>query len=335
MRMSLTVRSFAKINLGLCIGPRRTDGYHELATLYQTVAWDDRVTIHVENGRGIEVRCQNARVPQDSSNTCYRIAERVLSTLAMDRRVTITIDKELPVQGGLGAASSNAVATLLGLERQLGCELSRQQKVDIAAQVGSDLPFFLFGGTALGVGRGEDVHPGPDLPPIPCVLATPGVGISTPQAFQEWDRLFGNGAGPAKLTRPEPSDKMNRFSSAAFLWLNGFMPRAAGRTSSGVPVQEGGGRVETLLLDLVRAGIANDFERVVFPQHPELAEVKRQLADAGARYASLSGSGSTVYGLFDSPQQASRAAGKLEAAGIPAKATSTLPREQYWRSMFE
>ncbi len=319
--MPTVVRSFAKINLGLAIGPRRPDGFHELRTVYQTLALDDRIRVDVGRGTGIEIRCKDARVPEDETNTCYRIAERVLKTLKARGRVVIQIDKRLPVQGGLGAASSNAVAAMLALERALKRPLAPEQRLRLAAEVGSDLPLFLVGGTVLGVGRGEEVFPLPDLPPWDCVVAMPDVGVSTPQAFADWDRCFGDG----KLTPRPGSSRIREFSHSVYGWLMG--------STAGVPAA-GGSRAETLLLDLVRAGIENDFERVVFPEYPELRDVKRVLEHAGARYAALSGSGSAVFGLFDSPSAAEKAVAKLAAKDVPARAATLLPRGEYWRQMF-
>ncbi len=318
--MPIAVRAFAKINLRLCIGARREDGFHELRTVYQTIALHDRIRVEVGRGTGIEIRCKDSRVPQDETNTCYRIAERVMKWLKARGRVTIQIDKSLPVQSGLGAASSNGVATLLALERALKQRLAPEQRLKIAAEVGSDLPLFLIGGSVLGVGHGEEVFPLDDLPALECVVATPHVGISTPKAFARWDEQFGQG----KLTGHVASDRIERFSHAVYAWLTGSL--------TGVPA-EGGNRAETLLLDLVRAGIENDFERVVFPQHPELRDVKRVLEHAGAHYASLSGSGSAVYGLFDSPAAAEKAVAKLAVKDVPAVVTRLLPRAEYWRQI--
>ena len=169
--MTVAVRSFAKINLGLYIGAARADGYHDLRTVYQTIALHDVIRVSVGRGSGIDIRCKNKdpRVPLDSSNTCYRIAEHVLDTLRAKTRVSIEIEKRLPVQGGVGAASSNAVATMLALERALRKKLSGAERLRIAADVGSDLPLFLVGGTTLGVGRGEEVYPLPDFPSVPVV----------------------------------------------------------------------------------------------------------------------------------------------------------------------
>jgi 4-diphosphocytidyl-2-C-methyl-D-erythritol kinase len=354
--MRLTVRSFAKINLGLCIGPLRPDGFHELRTVYQTIRLHDTIQVEVVRGSGIEIRCRDERVPKDERNTCYRIAERAMAALKATGRVIIAIEKRLPVEGGLGGASSNAVATLLALERILKKQLSGPEKLRMAAEVGSDLPLFLVGGTVLGVGRGEQVFPLPDLPATPCVVASPAIGVSTPQAFSDWDNLCGagtpareaaglhsTGAGErpptrpapaaAKLTPPSYSDKMNEFGRTVSSWLSG-LSQLAGKPLSGVPAR-GRGRAETLLLDLVRTGIENDFEKVVFPKYPELREVKRVLEGAGALYASLSGSGSALYGLFRARSAADKAAAGFRRKGIRAQTTTTLARAQYGKRIFD
>ena len=325
--MAVSVRSFAKINIGLRIGAARADGFHELRTVYQTIGLHDVLRVNVVRGSGIEIRCSTRGVPEDESNTCYRVADRVLRTLRHRAKVTITIEKKLPVQGGLGGASSNAVATLLALERALKQPLPPEDRMRIAGEVGSDLPLFLLGGMVLGNGRGEEVYPLEDIPGIPCVVATPQVGVSTPDAFARWDRLQQADAGRGgKLTVLPISSTINGFSHSVFAWLSG--------SSSGVPSRTAGDRAEALLLDLVRAGIENDFERVVFPEYPELRDVKRALERAGAQYASLSGSGSTVYGLFASPAGAKQAVQRLQEYGIRAEVTATLPRREYWRKMF-
>jgi len=343
----IALASFAKINLGLKIGPRRPDGFHELRTIYQTLAIHDVIRVGLRPGSGIELRCDDARVPLDSSNTCYRIAERVLEAaargleLANDNvtpaaglkapatKVIIEIEKSLPVQGGLGAASSNAVATMLALERALGIELTPAEKGRIAAEVGSDLPLFLTGGTVLGVGHGEEVYPLPDLPTTHVVVVTPSVGVSTPRAFARWDELVLN---EVALTASRAAGTINEFSERVFTCLSKSFPQAENGSASGVPAA-GGDRAETPLLDLVRAGIENDFERVVFPEYPDLREVKELLLREGAHYASLSGSGSSLYGLFASEAEALGAADRMSAAGYHAIPTTTLTRAEYWEGL--
>src|ERR1035437_7422750 len=331
--MSIAVRSFAKINLGLKIGPVRADGFHELCTIYQTIALHDVVRVDVQPGSGIEIRCNDPRVPLDESNTCYQAAERVLKAAKASAKVIVQIEKRLPVQGGLGAGSSNAVATMLGLERALDTKLFAEDKLRIAAEIGSDGPLFLIGGTVLGIGHGEEVCPLQDLPRMHLVVATPPIAVSTPKAFAQWDRLV---AGEAELTGAGAAGTINKFGQAVDAWLSeSVFSRvvSASEPASGVPAV-GGDRAETPLLDLVRAGIENDFERVVFPEYPDLREVKRVLAREGARYASLSGWGSTLYGLFPSGEEAGAAAARMSAAGHAAVATTTLMRDEYRQQMF-
>jgi 4-diphosphocytidyl-2-C-methyl-D-erythritol kinase len=369
--MTVTVRSFAKINLGLRIGAVREDGFHELLTVYQTIGLHDVIRVSVGRGSGIEIRCADPRVPRDESNTCFRIVDRAMQVLRAKGRVIVEIDKRLPVQGGLGGASANAVATLLGRERALKKALPAAERLRIAAEVGSDLPLFLVGGTVLGVGRGEQVYPLQDLPAMPCVVVTPEVGVSTPKAFAEWDRLCGTGASarevlagltsdeisrqePAepcsartdecvrpyvsggsagnvdhlKLTRSAPSDRMNELGRGLSAWLS------ESHSSAPSGFMERRGRAGNPLLRLDRAGIKNDFEQVVFPEYPELGEAKRALVRAGAKYASLSGSGSTLYGLFGSKPAAVSAVSKLRKLGWAAQATATMTRRAYWRRLF-
>jgi 4-diphosphocytidyl-2-C-methyl-D-erythritol kinase len=329
--MTVQVRSFAKINLGLRIGAQREDGFHDLLTVYQTLALHDVIRVRTERGNGIEIRCDDPRVPLDESNTCYRTVERTLQALGSKGRVVIEIEKRLPVQGGMGGASSNAVAAMLGLEVALKKSLRAIERLRIAADVGSDLPLFLIGGTALGVGRGEQVYPLEDLPTFPCIVVTPGVGVSTPKAFAEWDRLREEGLCGAKLTIPLASGRMNSLSREFSGWLSESYSGAPRRKQE----KKLRGRAENPLLGLVRTGIRNDFEEVVFPEYPELRECKKALVRAGARYASLSGSGSTLYGLFASKQAARAVVEKLRKQGWAVQATATLTRRQYWSRIFD
>ena len=398
--MSIALRSFAKINLGLKIGPPRPDGFHELRTIYQTIALHDVVRVEVApvteskfaaTIRGCRAmrptparRCRaGASIGREGFPRGLKSARKVASSgrrsagtpegAPLQNKVIITIEKHLPVQGGMGAASSNAVAAMLGLERALGVELSQQDKLRIAAEVGSDLPLFLIGGTVLGVDRGQEVYALQDLPETALVVVTPPVGVSTPKAFAQWDALMAisrevrsekskkrwpdlalrqaqGGSKAATGTsleadrlarRPSRVDRScarrynKKARSGGCAWLSErLLSRAvpAKGPASGVPAA-GGDRAETPLLDLVRTGIENDFERVVFPEYPELREVKSVLQREGARYASLSGSGSTVYGLFESAEDAEAAAERMRAAGHAAVATRTMGRSEYWKAV--
>jgi 4-diphosphocytidyl-2-C-methyl-D-erythritol kinase len=252
------------------------------------------------------------------------MTERALAQFGVSAEVAIHIEKRLPVQGGLGAGSANAAATLLALERERAVTLSAKERLQIAAKVGSDVPLFLIGGAVLGRGRGEEVSPLVDCPALPCVVAVPAVGVSTPGAFREWD------ARHSALTHEAATDRLKRLSwSVSAVW---------GQPCSSGVSRRPGDLAETPLLALVRTGIANDFEEVVFSQHPSLADIVRVLRGSqsgeAALYAALSGSGSALFGLYASAEAAERAAERLRERGIVALRTETLPREQYWRRMW-
>ena len=334
--MPTTVRSHAKINLGLGIGAPRTDGFHGLVTLYQTLELHDRVTVSARpvDRTVIRLTCNDRRVPTDGRNTAFKMVELALEVLGRTAEVQIHIDKQLPIQGGLGAGSANAVAALVGLETELGITPEHlpnwpPARLEFAAQVGSDVPLFLVGGAVLGLDRGQMVYPMPDLESLWCLVATPSVGVSTPQAFRDWDALCLRDS----LTAEASDAKLNELSRVLASALTGV---EAWNGSSGVS-SEGGDLAGPQVSALVRTGIANDFEQVVFPQHPLLGEIKRALAAPGipeaALYASLSGSGSALFGLYRSQGDAEAARERLRDLGVQSLLTRTLPRPAYWQQM--
>ena len=353
--MPTTVRSFCKINLGLAIGPARPDGFHGLTTCYQTLESHDRVAVAASPAgkTAIRITSNDDRVPCDARNTAWKMVERALDARGACAEVSIHIDKHLPIQGGLGAGSANAVAALIGLERELAAHrmdpLPGPEQLRIAAEVGSDVPLFLIGGAVLGLGRGEEVYPLPDLPAMECVLALPEVGVSTPQAFRDWDARHAVPARESRrspeLTPSPPSDTLTRLSRAL---ASAFCPRSPLVYSTGEAVYSSGvsavsedlAENRNPLLALVRTGIENDFEEVVFRQHPSLGTIRRILAESGnpeetAVYAALSGSGSALFGLYGTAAAAEAAEARLSALGIRWLRTRTLPRESYWRGMLE
>jgi 4-diphosphocytidyl-2-C-methyl-D-erythritol kinase len=357
--MPTAVRSHAKINLGLYIGAPRADGFHALTTIYQTLELYDVVTVTARPAAATAIRLtsNDSRVPTDARNTAWKMVALALDALGVTAEVEIAIEKRLPVQGGLGAGSANAVAALVGLEAELAAELGgasqpaawAARRLEIAAQVGSDVPLFLVGGTVLGLDRGQLVSSLPDIEPLWCVVAEPKVGVSTPQAFRDWDALcLAEG-----LTAEASQDKLNKLSRAyasAFTGLisdldSGSIPEGRqGVGSSGVLLSKENlaGPQESAL---VRTGICdwiqNDFERVVFPQHPSLAEIKQILAASGtpeaALHTSLSGSGSALYGLYRTRSDAEAAQVRLkqQVQGLEVRSTltRTLPRAKYWQEM--
>ncbi|MFP5204238.1 MAG: 4-(cytidine 5'-diphospho)-2-C-methyl-D-erythritol kinase [Acidobacteriota bacterium] len=377
--MPTRVRSHAKINLGLGIGAPRRDGFHGLTTLYQTLEVFDVVTVTARPAAATSLRltANDSRVPTDSRNTAWKMISLVLEEIGSHAEVAIHIDKRLPIQGGLGAGSANAVAALVGLERELGIgdrgsgirmgaseagtrvpSLSGAweapvpdwpaRRLQLAARVGSDVPLFLVGGTVLGVDRGQQVSALPDLEPLWCVLAIPATGVSTPQAFRDWDAL----CAAEGLTAEASADKLNRLSHAYRSAFGVETPgQADGAGSSGVlaatNASEGEDLAGPVRSALVRTGITswieNDFERVVFPQHPSLAEIKRLLAapdepeaarSCSCLYAALSGSGSALFGLYPARGAAQAAADRLKhVESVDVRLTRTIPRAEYWSGM--
>ena len=384
--MPTAVRSHAKINLGLYIGAPRPDGFHGLVTVYQTLELYDIVTVTARPASAtvIQLTSNDTRVPTDSRNTAWRMVELALESLALSAEVQIHIEKRLPVQGGLGAGSGNAVAALIGLENEIdplaldSCTdlafrvfppeklAQRAEKLGLptphsgqkdsqklralqmlaaelkwAAQVGSDVPLFLIGGTVLGLDRGQQVSSLPDIESTWCVIATPAIGVSTPQAFRDWDAL----CAAESLTQDASQAKLNELSRAyASAFAEAIPEGQHGTGSSGVlPIEKNlAGPLESAL---VRTGISswiqNDFERVVFPQHPSLAEIKRILVGSGtpeaAIHASLSGSGSALFGLYltrgDAEAAQVRLKNQVPEIEVRSTLTRTLPRSAYWREM--
>jgi 4-diphosphocytidyl-2-C-methyl-D-erythritol kinase len=315
--MGTRVRSYSKINLGLAIGAVRPDGFHGLTTLYQTLDLHDFVTVTARRAEETKIilTTNHPFVPRDGRNTAWKMVEKCLVRLGVSAEVEIHIEKRLPVQGGLGAGSGNAVAALIGLERELGIALDGVSRLQMAAEVGSDVPLFLLGGAVLGLGRGEMVVPLPDLVGMHCVVAVPAVGVSTPAAYKAWDELAA--AEPMSQNRDMGHPDLVDHPSVAGLTLAGKPDRLqelslayaslsakTGDRKSGTSgiIRDSNPEIkrglpdasqdyalndlaENTLLALVRTGIGNghasglenDFEEVVFPQYPSLRITKREL----------------------------------------------------------
>ena len=351
--MPTRVRSHAKINLGLYLGAPRPDGFHALTTVYQTLEMHDMVTVTARAAEETAIRLtsNDARVPTDGRNTAWKILFLVLDEIGVKADISIHIEKRLPVQGGLGAGSANAVAALVGLEEEIRGLGTKEQgtggwgarRLEVAARGGSDVPLFLIGGATLGVDRGQEVYPLPDFEPVWCVVAVPEVGVSTPQAFRDWDAV----CAQQGLTAEASPSRLNELSRAyASAFAGAISGGGAEAGSSGVLSvgEDLAGRQES---ELVRTGIlswiVNDFERVVFPQHPFLSEIKRLLAASdtpeAALHASLSGSGSALFGLYATREAAEAAVSRLQQPvdGVEVRCTltRTLPRTAYWEQMLQ
>jgi 4-diphosphocytidyl-2-C-methyl-D-erythritol kinase len=345
--MPTSVRSHAKVNLGLFLGPPRPDGFHALATVYQTLEIHDVVTVTAQRAAvtELQISSNDSRVPTDNRNTAWKMISLALETLGLTAEVEIHIEKRLPVQGGLGGGSGNAVAALVGLDKELEVPFRDlfTRRLELVGKVGSDVPLFLIGGTILGLDRGQEVYPLPDIEPVWCVVAVPEAGVSTPYAFRDWDAL----CAAEGLTAEAGTARLERLSRAYASAFRGEIPEdGLGAGSSGVFSRRedlAGPQESALVRTGIMSWIENDFERVIFPQYPPLAEIKRLLAAPGtpeaALFASLSGSGSALFGLYMTRGDAEAAVGRIgsrvQGLNVLSTITRTLPRAAYWDQMFE
>jgi 4-diphosphocytidyl-2-C-methyl-D-erythritol kinase len=273
----LTIESPAKINWLLHVGRRRDDGFHELETLFQTISLSDTLVIEPSERYSLEI--DDPAIPNGEENLITR-AWRALGEVAAVPPVRISVTKRIPAGGGLAGGSSNAAATLLALRRMFELDVSDAQLHDIALQLGSDVPFFLVGGLAWATGRGERLTPLEPLIDLPLLLVLPPTGVSTPVAFR---RLAEMRAANALEVSPFIGLERAREALAALA------------------------RGESGQLELLR----NDLEAPVFELLPQLAEIRQRLYDAGALFARMSGSGSTIFGAFRTPDLRDRAATQL------------------------
>ena len=302
----VALKAYGKINLGLAVLGRRPDGYHELRTVYQSIALADRLEVRLTAGpRQVHLETSGFQVPGGRENLATRAAEAVLKELKLRARVLLFLHKRIPPGSGLGGASSDAAAVLRAVLSLSGRQLPLQRLLHLAAALGSDVPFFLFGGRALGLGRGEEVYPLPEGPARHCVLFFPGQGMNTTEAYRRLRR--------PRLTPLSASPTIELFCSAV-------NEGARGKGGSGRPFDQGSNR------------LGNDFEPMVFREFPELAKAKKILQEGGAAVASLSGSGSAVFGLFREYVAARRAAQQLrEGEGRDQQVflTRTISRREF------
>ena len=258
----ITVFAPAKINVILRILDRRSDGFHNLWSIMQTVALEDEVCIRIcADRQGIQLRCDTTQLTTDRSNLVYRAATVVLARAQQSIGLDIELRKRIPMGAGLGGGSSDAAATIVGLNRLLQLEWSPTQMADVGQSLGSDVPFFLFAPSAFVAGRGETVQPVVVEGARWVVLVNPGFGVNTKWAYQELAATR-TAVTPLSLVQRE-LDRQSRVSWAQLI-----------------------------------AAAENDFEAPVFAEHGKLLEIKRSLQAHGAEIALLSGSGATVFGVF-------------------------------------
>ncbi len=289
----ILINSYAKINWTLDVLFKREDGYHELRTIYQSVSLHDRLRLTATEG-AIEIVCHDPAVPCDETNLAHQAACTLREATGAKGGARIEIEKRIPVAAGLGGGSSNAASVLQGLMLLWRVEIDERDLQGLAARLGSDVPFFLVGGTALGVGRGEEVYPLEDVQCEFLLLANPGIAVSTANAYAKLSRL----------TRVE-SPRIIPFSLEAARALYELPLKAR-----------------------------NDFDEVVTLAHPEIAALQRQLVELGAKRALVSGSGATVFAVFDNLATREQAQTTLREAGIWASGVRTINRREYRAGLF-
>ena len=299
------IRTPAKINLGLRVLSRRPDGYHTVRTLLAAVdLWD--TVIFEPGGEGLRLECDDPSVPTDRTNLVLRAASRLEDLLG--RRLPgarVRLQKRIPAGRGLGGGSSDAAAALIGLNRLFGLGLGRRVLHRVAAQVGMDAPFFLYGGLALATGRGDHVFPLADVAELPLVLLIPEFGISTPEAYRGL---------PTSPDAPRGEDGSERADSL-------------------VRFPESGPSGPQLSGKLLAGGFPNDLERSTVLQTTRppdaISRMRSALEAAGALETAMSGSGSAVFGVFAGGEQAAHAASRLSEANLRAIATRTITRSEH------
>jgi 4-diphosphocytidyl-2-C-methyl-D-erythritol kinase len=287
----MRVRAFAKINLSLRVLGTRSDGYHELRTIFQSVALHDTLTIRARRGP-FQLTCDDPDCPSDSTNLVWRAAERVWTAAGRQgppRDIAIDLVKRIPLQAGLGGGSSDAAAALRALGRLWRLDDSKVRRA--AAELGADIPFFFEGGTVLGLERGDLLFPLIDRPPSWVVLAWPGFGVSTKEAFAWWDAESSDGSGRSSRSGRSRGSRGSRGSD--------------------------------------RSELLNDLEMHVAAHHPQIRRMVSALQKAGASHAAMSGSGSAVYGLFGRRGDAERAAAVLASPSRRTVVTRTIDRSGY------
>jgi len=302
---SLRCHAPGKINLGLRVVGRRADGYHELVSLFAPLDLGDDVEIAISAASRLEVEIEiegaNAEVPGDASNIACRAARAFAEAAGLSGRIELRIHKRLPVGAGLGGGSSDAGAVLRALSDHFPGALEGARLAELALALGADVPFFLDPRPARVTGIGERVEPVDDLPSLPVLLANPGIALATADVFRTFAAIR-----PA-LTKTAPDRRI---------------PPPSGVASP--PPPSGVASPDWKFAGVAGLDLENDLEPIAIRLCPPIARLQRQIRAAGAQAVGMSGSGATVYGLFESAEAAERALEKAAfAAPVWARVAAT------------
>ena len=301
--VEVVVPSYAKLNLDLRILHKRPDGFHELRTIFQTISLCDRLKIEFKKSKQISIELDSTVEMED--NIILKAARAVLEYMDVSAHVRFSLEKNIPIGAGLGGGSSNAAAVLIALPALAGKRLSGKVLQRLASWLGSDVPFFLYGGTALGLGRGTELYPLPDLEGQYGIIVPGGIHISTAEAYA--------GLGRAALSVDDGSVTDSLTSDEGFPILGEFQAVAWALASQPLP----------------EVGLQNDFEAAVLAKHPALVKMTQQLRRKGANPVRMSGSGSAFFGLTETMSQAKQIARDVSGA-IPIKFVTRREYRKQW-----
>jgi 4-diphosphocytidyl-2-C-methyl-D-erythritol kinase len=266
LNRTITIPSYAKVNYTLDILSKRPDGFHNLASVMQAISLYDTITLTARYGAGIELTTDALDVPTDETNLAYGAAQAILEASGHGAGLGIHLAKRIPAEAGLGGGSSNAAYTLLGVNRLLGLGLTGEALQSLASSLGSDVPFFLTGGTAVARGRGESLTALPDGPPLWFVIVKPDINVSTAWAYNALDSISDRSS--ARATR-----------------------RMEEALREGDP-------------DRIISRMTNDFEQAILGEHLTIALLHDEFLMARAQSSRLCGSGSAVFGVARNRKQA-------------------------------
>lgn len=296
IKSSLTLPSFAKLNRSLRILGRRLDGYHEIDTILQTISLHDELTFTWRDDKQIALCCDNPNIPIDRGNLIVQAGLLLRDTAAVDFGANIELTKRIPAQGGLGGASSNAAVSLLALNYLWDLGLDLDSLRSLGARLGSDVPFFFLGGLVRARGTGAEVSPLPDEQKIALVVITPNAKVSTASAYDAVK-------SPSLTTEGSVSILSSSFAG----------PNSSNSDSW---------------------ALNNDFEGVIFEIEPEIKRAKSALLEAGAQGGLLTGSGSSVFGIFENEDARERALANLKSeAGWQVFSCETISRGEYFERL--
>ncbi len=286
----MRLQAFAKINLGLDVLGKREDGYHEVRMIMQTIRMYDQLDMRKSVEPGIHLTTNKKYIPVDENNLVWRAAKLMMDTCGIIEGVSIHLHKVIPVAAGMAGGSSDAAATLVGMNRLFHCGLSKEKLMELGVQIGADVPYCVLRGTALAEGIGEKLTVLPPMPDCWILIGKPGISVSTKYVYTTLD-----------LNTDTVHPDIDRMKKA---------------------LEDGN-------LYGITERMGNVLQDVTIPAYPEVERIKEQMKTLGAVNAMMSGSGPTVFGIFDNEEKAQKACQKLRESGSCQQVFLTVPFNNY------